>query len=256
MPSSKSHVVETPGFKAGPPPKEAVEWLKGKGVKPAESWQATWDREYRYAFYIARMTEKDLIKDVRDSLDDALEQGVPFREWAKDPMVRETFDKSGWADYNGQAEDSPSRLRTVFDTNCRTARMAGQLERQEQVRDLFPYAEFNLGPSKIHREEHIEWEGLVVRVAGAFFQAHFTPLGFGCKCWWRFMTKAEADELGVATEPDFDYVEWENDEGHKALAPEGVQPGFGENPLRAREGQLQKLEQEQAADAGTMRPNE
>src|SRR5208283_3892162 len=120
--AAKPHVAEAPGYHAGPIPKEAIAWLKSKGVKPAESWQDTWSQEYRHAFYVARMMEKDLLKDVQDGLDDALENGVPFREWAKDPQVRETFDKSGWADYEGEAEENPSRLRVVFDTNCRTAR--------------------------------------------------------------------------------------------------------------------------------------
>ena len=182
-----------PTFKPGPPPKEAVKWLAGKKVKPAANWQDTWAQEYRYAFFVAKMTEKDLLKDVQDSLTDAVENGVGFREWADD--IESTFDESGWSDYHGAAADNPARLRTVYDTNMRTARAAGELERQQRVKELFPYAESNLGPSKVHREEHEEWEGMVVRVDGPWFQAHVYPCGFGCKCFWRYIMADEAQEL-------------------------------------------------------------
>ena len=234
---TKHHVESDPDYKPGPMPKEASAWLKSKDVEPAERWQDAWGDEYRHAFYVAHMMEEDLLEDVRDSLDDALEQGVPFNEWRKDEMVRETFDNSGWTDYNGDAEDSPYRLRTIYDTNMRTARAAGQLERQDEVKDIFQYAQFNLGPSKIHRPQHEEWEGIIVRVDGKFFQAHVTPCGFGCKCFWIFMAQEDVDSSGVeVTEPDFEYEEYDDEEtGKTTYSPEGVQPGFGRNPLTARD---------------------
>lgn len=230
---------------AGPPPKEAVEWLKKRGIKPAATWQEAWGEEHRFAFYVAHMMEKDLLKDIWDGLEDALQSGATFRQWATDEQVKETFDKSGWTDYGGTAEETPYRLRTIYDTNMRTARSAGALERQQSVKDLFPYAIANLGPSKVHREEHEEWEGLCVRVDGAFFQAHVFPCGFGCKCWWEYVSQDRAQEVGIS-EPAFGYDEWEDDDGHKALAPEGVMPGFGRNPLEYREQVLRQLEQEPA----------
>ncbi len=237
---AKSYANERPGFKPGPIPKEAIAWLKGKGVKPTESWKDAWGQEHRYAFYVAKIMERGVLKDVQASLEGALDEGVPFDEWKK--AIAPAFDSSGWADYNGEAEDNPSRLRTVYDTNMRTARMAGQLERQERVKDMFPYAQLVLGPSKIHRDAHLAWEGIVVRVDGEFFQTHVTPMGWGCKCSWLFCTQAQVDAMGVdVAEPDFEMVDWEDGEGNVTQAPEGVMPGFGQNPLIAREQSLQEL---------------
>ena len=236
---AKSYANERPGFKPGPIPKEAIAWLKGKGVKPTESWKDAWGQEHRYAFYVARIMEKDVLKDVQASLEGALEEGVPFDEWRK--AIAPAFDSSGWSDYNGEAEDNPSRLRTVYDTNMRTARMAGQLERQERVKDLFPYVKWTLGPSKIHRDQHLEWEGLVLPLDSEWVQSHIPPCGFGCRCGILPLTTAQAEDEGISEEPDFEMVDWEDGEGNVTQAPEGVMPGFGQDPLIAREQSLKEM---------------
>ena len=236
---TKSYAKEQPGFKPGPVPAEAIAWLKGKGIKPTESWKDAWGQERRYAFYVARIMEKDVLKDVQASLEGALDEGVPFDEWKK--AVAPAFDSSGWADYNGEAEDNPSRLRTVYDTNMRTARMAGQLERQELVKDLFPYVKWTLGPSKIHRDQHLEWEDLVLPLDSEWVQSHIPPCGFGCRCGLAALTTAQAEDEGVSEEPDFEMVDWDDGDGNVTQAPEGVMHGFGQNPLVAREQSLKEM---------------
>ena len=219
-------------FHRGPIPTEAVAWLKSKGIKPTLNWQDAWGAEYKRAFYVSKMLEKALLKNVQDSLAGALEDGVPFGQWAKD--IRDTFDASGWSDYNGQAADNPRRLLTVYDTNVRMARAAGVAERVERTKDALPYLQFNNGPTKVRCEDCEPLDGLVLPVDDEFWLTHWAPLHFGCACWLRHITTGEAQELGVDTAPEQDMVEWENDDGEKTTLPAGVMPGFGRNVVRDR----------------------
>ena len=119
-------VKEALGFRRGPPPAEAVKWMRDREIKPAFSYQDTWGEEQRCAFYVSKMMERDLLSDVKNSLTRALEDGIPFDEWSKN--IASTFDESGWSDYNGEAEDNPYRLWTIFDTNVKTALSAAKEE--------------------------------------------------------------------------------------------------------------------------------
>jgi SPP1 gp7 family putative phage head morphogenesis protein len=237
---------------AGPIPKEAIAFLAGKDIKPAASWKDAWAKEYHYAFYVAKMVERDLLADVQDSLVKAIEDGQTFRDWSKG--IKDTFDKSGWSDYNGEAEDNPQRLRIVYDTNLRTARAAGQWERQNRVSDVLTHAQFNLGPRRVHTETCQDLDGLVLRADDPFWDTHSPPLHFGCGSGMRFMTTQEAESLGVDVAPEDDMVDWENDNGDKVSMPAGVHPGFGENPFKARERVLRELADEK--DGGTWTEDE
>lgn len=219
-------------FKRGPIPKEALRWFKAKGLKPSFNWDQVWQEEHAYAFTVAKVMEKDLLQSIKDSLAVALEEGEDFRKWAKN--IRDTFDKSGWSQYNSAAQ-APHRLYTIYDTNMRSARAEGQWQRIERTKSAMPYLQYNLGPSTVHRVEHEEWEGLILPADDPFWAEHMPPNGFGCKCWVRQLSEKEAEELGIDTAPETQYVEWENPRtGDTQIVPEGIDPGFAYNPGTGR----------------------
>jgi SPP1 gp7 family putative phage head morphogenesis protein len=225
---------------AGPVPKAALDFFKAKEIKPAFSYAETYGEEHALAFTVAKIVERDLLKDVQDSLATALEEGQTFEEWQDD--IEDTFDESGWSDYNGDAEDSPHRLKTVFDTNMRSARAAGQWDRAQRTKDVMPFFTYVLGPSKVHREEHEEWEGLTLSVDDPFWDEHYPPSDYGCKCRLRQVSQAEAEELGIDEAPETEYEEWENPTtGETKLVAEGVGPTFGVNPGKVRAQHLAEL---------------
>lgn len=215
--------LKPPRPASGVPPKEALDFFRAKKVKPGFGYQDVWQQEHATAFTVAKVLEKSLLLDIQESLTAALEQGTPFNEWAEG--IRETFDESGWSDY-GEEEETPRRLKTVYDTNMRMARAVGQAERVQRTKRALPYLEYNLGPSKVHREQHEEWEGLVLPVDDPFWESHYPPSGYGCKCWVRQVTRGEAEKLGVDEAPDVEEVEWELPDGTVETAPRGVHPAF------------------------------
>lgn len=64
------------------PPKKAIEWLKTKKVT-AENYRNLTESEIAKVYTIAKMTDLDMLQDIKSSLIAAAEQGKPFAAWKK-----------------------------------------------------------------------------------------------------------------------------------------------------------------------------
>lgn len=180
--------------KPGPVPQSAIDFLKSKGVKAGFSYKDVWQEEHSLAFTVAKMMETDLLAQVRDSIAQAIADGTPFAEWAKN--IKPTFEASGWITH-GEPNETPSRLQKIFDTNTRMARANGQADRIQRTKDVLPFLKYELGPSEEHRGEHAAWAGTILAVDDAWWGTHTPPLGYGCKCRIRQITPSEAGRDGV-----------------------------------------------------------
>lgn len=215
-------------YKAGPIPKDAIDYFNAKNLHPAFNYHEVWAAENHFAFTVAKILEKSILSDVRDSIEKALLDGVPFEKWSTD--IRPSLEKSGWAqDAEG---NEPSRLRTIYDTNMRMARANGQEDRAQRVKDVLPFFVYELGPSKEHRIEHQEWAGLTLEVDDPWWDEHAPPSAWGCKCRRRQVTQTEADEgTGPDDAPPDDDEPYEIKDAsgevvRSGMVPRGVDPAF------------------------------
>lgn len=215
--------VEDP-FPPGPFPREAFEYFAAKGLKVGFDYTDVWREEHVASFTVAKVMEKDILATVRGSLERALEEGVSFRKWKKE--IGPVLDKSGWTNYFGGA--TQSRFRKIYDTNCRTARAAGQFERIQRTKVLRPYLVYQLGPSERHRPEHELWDGIVLPVDDPFWSGAWPPSGFGCKCWLRSVSERQTERMGgVSERPDMTPVRHVNPKtGQVDWVQKGVDPGW------------------------------
>ena len=127
------------------PPKEALDWFKAKGLKPAFDYRDVWKEEHANAFTVAKMLNADLLVEVRALVEQALEQGQTYQQFAA--AIKPLLVKSGW--WGIQEMDDPAtgetqrvqlgsegRIKTIYRTNMRTARAAGQWQRIERTKVL------------------------------------------------------------------------------------------------------------------------
>lgn len=233
------NVTMRPDF-PGPIPKEALAFFVAKGLVPKFSYLEVWKQEHTLAFTVAKVMEIDILGDVKKSLDAALIDGVPFDSWAKD--ILPTLKKSGWyADAKGNV---PRRLRTIFDTNMRMSRAAGQWDRIERTKATQPILEYKLGPSEKHRPLHVTWAGTRLPVDDPWWHTHSPPLGYGCRCSLLQLSERVADRRGGMTPaPAVKLEPWKNPlTGMTEMVPEGVDPGFAYHKGQAgRERAMQTL---------------
>jgi hypothetical protein len=241
---------DRPGYSFDPgPPPEASRYLKNKGFRPAFSWKDVEPEEHAVAFTVAKVMELDLLEAMRGEVQKALDEGLPFaafqKSWRNNPKLADWWGKREMTDpLTGEVKavqlGSPRRLRTIYNANLRTARAAGQWERIERTKGAFPFLEYRTGPSEQHRPHHLDKAGMILPVDSPFWDEWMPPNGWGCKCWVRQVTKAEATRRGVSATPDVPDRVWENDRtGDRRIVPQGIDPGWERNPGKLR---LQHME--------------
>lgn len=284
----------------GPPPAEALEYFRAKGLKVGFHHTDVWREEHASAFTVAKAMEEDVLTAIRAEVDRCLAEGRTFRDFAK--ALQPHLKEMGWWGRKEMVDPitgevrkvqlgSPQRLRTIFNTNMRTARAAGQWERIQRTRATHPYLLYELGPSERHRPEHVGWAGTMLPVDDPWWGSHFPPNGWGCKCRARQVSRAEAARLerdgvpplvpeqekdpdtGLPTghfvpgknvpvrrqAPPSRAREWKNlRTGEVHQVPVGIDPGWDYNPgqagrlAKSLELATEKLEAAHAADANAM----
>jgi len=172
-------------------PRKALEFFRGKGYATSFAWQDVWQYEHDVASTVAKMMNVDLLRDVRMAVDKAMAEGQTldmFRDLLKPRLL-----EAGWW---GKAEmedpatgetklvqlGSPRRLRTIFETNMQTSYAAGHWAQIQQTKPDAPYLMYDAVNDAQTRPEHAAWDGLVLRADDAWWQTHYPPNDWGCRC--------------------------------------------------------------------------
>lgn len=233
-----------------PVPDEVKSYFSDKSLKPAFSWQDVWGQEHAYAFTVAKAVELELLTAFQKTIQTSIDVGEGLESWKA--RVLPELARLGWdrprtvADPTGAWKDrevnfaAPRRLETIFWSNVRTARAAGQWERIQRTKEGLPFLLYVRTTSAEPREEHLGWVGLILPVDHPFWETHFPPNGWGCKCSVRQITAREAkklleDPFYTDEAPEEGYSDFENKRtGEVVKVPVGIDPGWGTNPGLSR----------------------
>lgn len=260
----------------GPVPADVLVYWRKKDLKPSFSYLDVWAEEHDASFAAAKIMRIDVLEAMRDELGRAIRDGVPFDQWKA--QIEPRFKALGWWGEHDVTDpqtgkvakvNPPRRLARIYDTNMRTARAVGQWDRIQRTKKTRPYLLYFVGPSERHRPEHLAWHGLLLPADDPFWQTHFPPSAWGCKCGVRSVSSREADSLekngllapdaepvlddnGNPTghvvnrrievrreAPPIELVPWQNKRtGQVELVPKGIDPGFARPPGQARAAAL------------------
>ncbi|MFO1351905.1 MAG: phage minor head protein [Gammaproteobacteria bacterium] len=227
------------------PPKDAIEYFRAKGLRPGFSYLDAWREEHAASFTVAKAMQLDVLTTIREAVDKALAEGVPFARFSAGltPLLqslgwwgkREVTDPLTGEKVSAQL-GSPERLKLIYDANLRSARAAGQWQRIQRTKTVLPFLLYLLGPSREHRLQHVRWQGLLLPVDDPFWKRAYPPNGWGCKCHVRQVSRIEAEKLreqgAVRGEaPPFQMRDVVNRRtGETLQVPEGIDPGWDFNP--------------------------
>ena len=254
-------------------PPEVLRYFGDKTLRPAFSWQDVWGEEHAYAFTVAKATEVELLTAFKRSIAGALASGQGFETW-REGLLPE-LQRLGWlgprrvSDPTGQQPDrvvnfgSPRRLQTIFWSNMNSARSAGQWERAQRTKAALPFILYVRTSSRDPRAEHLGWVGIILPIDHPWWQTHWPPNGWGCKCSIRQITAREAEALlgrppgngGIvyraAAPDDGPPRTWRNSRtGEISEVPTGIDPGWQTNPGLSRARTLVTRLDEVLATAG------
>lgn len=238
--------------------REALAHLKNKRSHTSFAWQDTASYEHAVSFTVAKMMDADMLDETRAALTDALANGTDFAAFKQ--RLKPYLMARGWW---GQAVmgdpdtgeitkvqlGSTRRLRTIYHTNLHTAYAAGQWERIQRNKKLFPYLKYIPSDAGEPREAHKPFYDMVLPVDDPFWQTHFPPNGWGCRCNVRALTRRQAEASGISKSPALKDVEHINTRtGEVEHYPEGVDPSFAHNP-GDRLGALLQMAEEKHGEA-------
>ena len=239
-------------------PSEALDYIKNKKLKVGFSYKDVWNEEHATAFTVAKAMQIDVLSDIKSAVETAIKDGHSFEHFKKD--LQPTLIKKGWwgrkkmtdpltgEEVNAQL-GSDRRLKTIYDTNLRSAYQKAQYERT-MASDLHPYLMYRVGNSAHHRPQHLAWDGLILPKDDPFWDKHLPPNEYGCKCYTRAISesrkqryerdgirvppKADGSGAGVikvkTKAPAEEYTTYFNErKGSIERLPKGVAPGFNWN---------------------------
>jgi SPP1 gp7 family putative phage head morphogenesis protein len=188
------------------PPAAAVDYFKQKGLKVSDNWYDLLGEIQNKVFTVANLSKLDVLQDIKDELDKAMNGNVGFAEFKKNLVP--TLQAKGWwgkaidaetgeitKTYPGTTRPvqygSPYRLKLIYDVNLQTSFMAGRRSRQLENVDERPYWMYVAVMDSRTRPSHRALHGRVFRYDDPFWQHFYPPNGYRCRCRVRTLSAAE-----------------------------------------------------------------
>jgi SPP1 gp7 family putative phage head morphogenesis protein len=206
MPINKSNPTDLL-YAIGLPPEKAIEYFKSKGYTFSWDWYDTWQEAHAKAFTVAKVMRMDVLQDIRGMVQVAIDKGITFQQFKKELELK--LQAKGWwgrkviGDETGAKEvqlGSPHRLKTIYQTNLQTAYNAGRWKEQMENVDNRPYLQYVAVMDKRTRPAHAALNGKVFRADDPFWNTHYPPLGFRCRCRCRALSGKNLKDRGLAVE--------------------------------------------------------
>lgn len=223
----------------GVPFEEAARFFRDKVRLPTKAWTDLKEGMHARAFVVAGATKDELLKDLQDSIQRAIDNGTGLAQFRKD--FGAIVAKHGWS-YTGDSSRKGRawRTRVMFETNLSTARAAGRWEQIQRVKGRRPWLRYVAVLDTHVRPDHRRWHGTVLPVDDEWWQTHYPPNGWNCRCTVMSLSAAQLADFGYkpsASPPQFDPVRRKDPFGDGTIALDrGIDPGFNYNVGQAHVG--------------------
>lgn len=194
-------------------PTKVVEYLRQKRPEVHFDYDEIMHGAHHRAFTVAKITKLDLLSDVQESLAYAAENGLGFEEWKKSLLP--TLAKKGWLG-NVDAKDPKTgeikqiyvgsrRLRNIYNTNMRVAYAVGAYE--EAMGSDAQFLRYTAVLDSKTRASHRALHGVILPKDHPFWDTHYPPNAWNCRCKARAYTKQELKSRGWSVTENIPSVE-------------------------------------------------
>lgn len=187
-------------------PAEARKYLESKGLQAAWNWQEVIDDAANRAFTVAKLLNLDLLSSVQEALVEAQKDGTTFEDFKK--KLTPILQSAGW--WGDIYETNPStgrpelvkagsvwRLRTIFRTNTQSAYAANRLQQQKTFSKRRPFWQYVAVGDERTRQSHLDLDGTTLPADSPFWNTHYPPNGFNCRCRVRSLSAEQVAREGL-----------------------------------------------------------
>ena len=243
------------------PPEQAIAWFKSKGLQFTWDWSEMWHEAHTVAFTVAKVTKADILIDIRTALEEAIQNGTTFEQFKKDLIP--TLQHKGWWGKQDAIDTatgelrtvqlgSQYRLKTIFNVNIQTSLQVGHYKAMTDpdVMKARPYWRYSAVMDGKTRPTHRTWNGIILPAGSSWWDTHYPPNGWNCRCTVVSVSKRELerDGLKVSPEPKVNMVDWTDPvTGQSVRIPEGIDPGWAYNPGKDPVGHAFAVARDRAA---------
>lgn len=216
---------------ANVPAREAIAQFREKLKIPSRRSADLMGEVHAKAFAVAGATKMGLLNDLHSAVADALEHGSTITDFRK--QFDDIVARHGWT-YKGSRG---WRTSMIFDTNLRTAYAAGRWKQIQRVKKARPWLIYStVGDSRV-RPEHSAWDKLALPVDDPWWDTHYPPNGWGCRCSVISATDAQLKRWGIeqGKAPTTKTTERANTNTgqYYGEVPVGIDPGWDYNVGKA-----------------------
>lgn len=212
------------------PFQEQIDFFRQKLNLPTEHYDDILQAAHDRAFVVAGAAKADLLNDLCGAVDKAIAEGKTI-DW-----FRKEFDAivqaRGWQGWTGSDSQAGRdwRTRVIYKTNLSASYAAGryaQLTDPDLLKSR-PYWQYIHNDTVMHpRELHLAWSGTVLRYDDPWWQTHFPPNGWGCRCRIAAVTAGEYKGLPA---PDNGTYTHTDRNGNVHTIPNGIDYGWDYAP--------------------------
>lgn len=195
-------------------PAKAIEFLRQKGYRISWNWYDTWKQEHLHAFTVAKVTRLDILQDIRDMVDKSIDEGLPFSEFKRqlEPQLKakgwwgkQTVETPGGASEEVQL-GSPYRLKTIYETNTRTAYARGKWDGQQAAKRSRPYLQFLAIKDNRTTDRCLKLHGSIFPIDDPVWDIIYPPNHWHCRSHVRSVSQREVDRDSLVVQSSVDRI--------------------------------------------------
>ena len=211
---------------------EQIAFFRSKVSLPTESWTDIVHDQHDRAFVVAGAAHADLVEDLRRAVDRAIADGTTLATFRQD--FDQIVAKHGWSYKGGRAW----RTRVIYETNIRTSYAAGRYRQMKEIAERRPFWRYRHSHASEHpRQQHLAWDGMVLRHDDPWWNTNYPTNGWGCKCYVEALNQRDLERLGKSgpdTAPPLNMqtvtIGKTGPNPRTVQVPEGIDPGWGYAP--------------------------
>lgn len=184
-------------------PDDAIKYLQDKKPQASIDYLEVKGRAHDHAFVIAKMTDMDMNAKMQQSLVDAMDKNLSFKEWQAS-IESYLKDKGWWGKREMVMDDgtikqvqlgSDHRLKTIYDTNVNQAYHKAREHKGDY--DIYPYAMWMESSAKNPRPSHKALAGQIFKRSDPYYQSIKPRKAWRCQCDEILLTAEQAGEYGT-----------------------------------------------------------